>query len=226
MEDRNGFIKKVYGILTAQLIVTAEVCLIPYYSQEALNFMRETPSLMGLCVVAAIIIELALICNRTLARTVPINYYLLGAFTLCESYMVSFICTQYDPTIVLISAMITAGTVGGLTYYAWTTKEDYTVLRGMFSVLIAAILSTLLIGLLMPRNVAIVGICIIPALIFGLYIVIDTQMIIGGKRYELSSEDYVLGALILYLDIITLFIKILEILGKKKDWAINLPMLV
>jgi len=160
-------------------------------------------------VIAAIIIECALICNRKLARTVPVNYYLLGAFTLCESYMVSFLCTQYDPNIVFTSAVITAATVAGLTYYAWTTKEDFTVLRGMFSVLIAAIISTLLIGLLMPRNVAIIGICIIPALIFGMYLLIDTQMIIGGNRYELSSEDYVLGAMILYLDIITLFIKIL-----------------
>ena len=31
-------------------------------------------------------------------------------------------------------------------------------------------------------------------------------------------DDYVIGALIIYLDIIILFLRILEMLGKKKDW--------
>jgi len=41
-------------------------------------------------------------------------------------------------------------------------------------------------------------------------------MILGEKRYELNDEDYVIGALILYLDIIVLFIYILRILGEAK----------
>ena len=43
----------------------------------------------------AIIIEIALICNRSLARAVPANYIALLIFTLCESYMVAFLCMYY-----------------------------------------------------------------------------------------------------------------------------------
>ena len=55
------------------------------------------------------------------------------------------------------------------------------------------------------------------ALIFSFYIVYDTQLIIGGKhtKYKYDDEDYVIAALSLYLDIINLFIYILEILNKK-----------
>jgi len=55
------------------------------------------------------------------------------------------------------------------------------------------------------------------AIIYSIYIVIDTQLILGGKDKELQLDDYVMGATILYVDIIALFLKILRLLGKKKD---------
>ena len=52
------------------------------------------------------------------------------------------------------------------------------------------------------------------ALIFSLYIVYDTQMMMGGKhKYSLSPEEYIFAALNLYLDIINLFRYVLIIVG-------------
>jgi FtsH-binding integral membrane protein len=48
------------------------------------------------------------------------------------------------------------------------------------------------------------------------YILIDTQLILGGKNKELALDNYVLGAVILYVDIIGLFLKILKLLGEEK----------
>ena len=56
------------------------------------------------------------------------------------------------------------------------------------------------------------------ALIFMLYIVMDTQLMIGGKhKYSIDPEEYVFAALNLYLDIVNLFIYILSIVGSIKD---------
>ena len=52
-------------------------------------------------------------------------------------------------------------------------------------------------------------------IIFGIYLVIDTQMVVGGKRLELSMDDYVVGALILYIDIIQIFLYILALMGRR-----------
>lgn len=101
--------------------------------------------------IAAIVIEIAIICNKSLARTVPVNYCLLGAFTFCEAYMVASICTFYDPFIVLTAAAMTAGAVGGLTYYAWTTKEDFTIMRGLFSLMASALLIALVMVIFMTN---------------------------------------------------------------------------
>jgi len=38
-------------------------------------------------------------------------------------------------------------------------------------------------------------------------------MLIGGRKYQLSEEEYVYGALQLYMDIVYLFIIILSLFG-------------
>lgn len=55
--------------------------------------------------------------------------------------------------------------------------------------------------------------CALGAAVFGIYLVIDTQLIFGGGRYSLSMDDYVAGALILYIDIVQIFLYILQLLG-------------
>ena len=56
-------------------------------------------------------------------------------------------------------------------------------------------------------------ICGIAVMIFSFYLIYDTQLIMGGKRYEIDIDDYILGAIILYTDIITIFIYLLKIFG-------------
>jgi FtsH-binding integral membrane protein len=54
------------------------------------------------------------------------------------------------------------------------------------------------------------------ASIYSIYLIIDTQLILGGKNAELTMDNYVLGAVLLYIDIVQLFLQILRILGKNK----------
>lgn len=53
--------------------------------------------------------------------------------------------------------------------------------------------------------------------IYSLYLIIDTQLILGGRNKELTLDNYVLGAIMLYMDIIGLFLEILKLLGKQRD---------
>ncbi len=61
------------------------------------------------------------------------------------------------------------------------------------------------------------GIAAVFAVIYSVYLVVDTQLVLGGKNRSLQMDDYILGATIIYVDIISLFLKILRLLGKKKD---------
>ncbi len=61
------------------------------------------------------------------------------------------------------------------------------------------------------------GIAMVMGVVYAIYLLVDTQLILGGKHKNLSMDNYVLGSIIIYSDIIGLFLKILQVLGKKKD---------
>ena len=157
-----------------------------------------------------------------ISRSTPINYIMMTAFTLCESYLVSYICSVYTASSVLLAASATLAATIGLTYYAMTTKEDFTTARfigkGIFSSVVWIVLAVSFINVLFIRSSIIsMGIAAIFALIYSVYLLIDTQMILGGRHNQVQLDDYILGATVLYVDIISLFLKILQLLGKKKD---------
>src|SRR5688572_26200304 len=100
---RLRFIRKVFGILSCQFSFTA---LMVYYAQTILNSFFVISSypdpptnaqyLLYLSIIGAIITFLIIACNTRLARKVPVNYYLLGAFTACLSYCVSFASVYFS----------------------------------------------------------------------------------------------------------------------------------
>lgn len=56
------------------------------------------------------------------------------------------------------------------------------------------------------------------ALLFSIYLIYDTQMMMGGNhKHSISPEEYVFAALTLYLDIINIFLYILSIIGASKN---------
>ncbi|TNV72562.1 hypothetical protein FGO68_gene2603 [Halteria grandinella] len=86
---RMNFVRKVYAILGVQLLITSCCVLIPMYNQAMFEFMvRPGPGvgvLIG-AIIGQIFTSCALICCRSLSRTVPINYI-----------MVAFIAAHYAP---------------------------------------------------------------------------------------------------------------------------------
>ena len=110
----------------------------------------------------------------------------------------------------------TAIVVVCLIIYASSTKRDFT---SYYPYLWIFVLSVCIFGfslIWLPYRYAIYS--ALGVLIFSAYIVYDTQTIVGGKgRIELDIDDYVYGALMLYLDIINLFIYILSLLSMTHD---------
>ena len=51
------------------------------------------------------------------------------------------------------------------------------------------------------------------ALLFSIYLIFDTQLILGKGQYSYSLDDAYLAAIQLYMDIINLFLYLLQIIG-------------
>ena len=52
------------------------------------------------------------------------------------------------------------------------------------------------------------------AILFSGFLIYDTQQIMGGKKYEISPEDHVYASIQLYIDVVYIFLAILN-LGKR-----------
>ena len=183
--------------------------------------MQQNWGILVAAIFVMIFTEIALLCCRKMARKVPTNYILLLIFTLCETYLVGNICSYYalsQPGIVQVAGLGTSVITAACTLYAFTTKTDFTIMGGLiwllsFSLMLL-ILFTWIIGGIYNSfvNNAIISLCIF---LMGIFLIYDTQLIVGKGKHKLSLDDYVIGALIIYVDIITIFLYILALFGKK-----------
>lgn len=58
------------------------------------------------------------------------------------------------------------------------------------------------------------------ALLFSIYLVFDTQMVLGKFQNEYSLDDAYFAAIQLYIDIIQIFLQILSILQHADNWSV------
>lgn len=158
----------------------------------------------------------ALVCTNA-ARKVPLNYILCFFFTIGMSVGIAFITLGYAKETILMAALATALVTLSLTIYAMTTSTNLRVLYGMAFVTVIAFLPIVIISIVIRvaiMNTIIIAVVII---IYGIYLIIDTMEIVNaGKSYGgnmIDFDDYILGAMILYLDIIMIFTYILALLG-------------
>lgn len=55
------------------------------------------------------------------------------------------------------------------------------------------------------------------AVLFGIYIIYDTRMIVGLRSSQFSTDDYIMAAMFLYIDIIQIFLEILRFFGTREE---------
>ena len=216
---RMGFIRKVYGILSAQLVLTFGFILlgtIPAVKSALSSNAGTAMIFFCIALVLSFVTLIPLACVRSIGRSVPINYILLFAFTLCESYMLMLCCANYNDRVVIAAAALTAGVTVALTIYAFTTKTDFTWLGGMlFAGICILIVTGLLYCIIKPTEVFYLLYCAAGVFIYSIYLIYDTQLISGKFGNAFEIDDYVIAAVNVYLDIINIFLYILSILGRK-----------
>eukprot|EP00811_Abedinium_folium_P014507 NODE_23507_length_663_cov_3.813433.p1 GENE.NODE_23507_length_663_cov_3.813433~~NODE_23507_length_663_cov_3.813433.p1 ORF type:complete len:176 (-),score=41.86 NODE_23507_length_663_cov_3.813433:136-642(-) len=164
----------------------------------------------------------AIFCCKDMMRKFPTNYGMLMVITTCLGVICGFSSAQYTPQSVLLAVAATVVIFGVMTVYAWTTKTDFTgfgpylFAAGMVLMVFGLIVMILqMCGIKCPMLLMLYNIC--GVLLFTFYIVYDTQLILGewgGHGEQFSIDDYAFAALMLYLDVINLFLYLLALFGQ------------
>ncbi|PKA54854.1 BI1-like protein [Apostasia shenzhenica] len=214
-ELRWGFVRKVYGILAAQIVLTTAVSAATVFYVPINNLLSGSP---GLAFVLAFLPLLLMCPLYQYQQKHPLNFVLLGLFTVSLSLSVGVACANTKGRIVLEALVLTSGVILSLTGYTfWASKKgkDFSYLGPILFAGLTILLLTSFIQILFPlgsTSVAVFG--GLGALVFSAFLVYDTDNLI--KRY--TYDEYIWASVVLYLDILNLFLSILNLLrGMQSD---------
>ena len=89
--DKKGFVIKVYSICSVQLMITVAACAFVLSNEDVAKWMVDHFYLHYAALIIGVVLMLVLACpcSNKAARSVPLNYILLFAFTAVWSYMVA-----------------------------------------------------------------------------------------------------------------------------------------
>ncbi|OMJ09871.1 Bax inhibitor 1 [Smittium culicis] len=204
---RMAFMRKVYAILTAQLVATS---LIAYLMATNYRLQRLLLPFVGPSAIFALVSVAAL---YFFARKYPINMALLAVFTLCESLTIGALAA-YRPEIALQALFLTSGMFVFLTIYTFQTKYELSNMRSILYMGLHMLSISALVGYFIPfLSINELAISLLGVSVFCGYIVYDTYII--SKTF--SPDDYVLASITLYIDIINVFVYIFRFLNEVKE---------
>lgn len=215
MEDpqlRWGFIRKVYSILTLQLLLTAIIASIVVMTPRINQFFRTRNGLIVYLIIAIFTIIIMLVMNCFLNKH-PINIILLGVFTIMFSIMVGVSCVFSKGEIILQASILTTVLAVSLTLFTfWAAKRgwDFNFLYPFLFCTLILVLLFCMIEIFYPMGSMVrMVISFIVALLYCGFIIYDTDNLIKRCSYD----EYIIAAAMLYVDMINLFVTMLQILG-------------
>jgi len=202
--DRVTFIKKTYQLFGASLIAAATGAYIGMQMAQTIATWY-----WGLVILEFI----ALFGVYLTKKKAGLNLVMLFVFTfltgLTLTPLLSAILAMPAGASIITNAFLLTGVAfGGLSLFAINTKRDFTTMGkilfiSLIVMIVAGIINIFLGSPLLQTILAGAG-----AILFSIFILFDTQNIIRG-----NFDSPVEAAIALYLDVLNLFISLLQILG-------------
>lgn len=199
------FVKATYKYLAASMIAATTGAFVGMGMVEfvATNYML------------LVILEFALLFGAQFARNkAGLNVLLLFAFTFLTGFtlaplLTSFLATPAGGDIITQAFLMTALIFGVTSFYAFNTTTDLAPMgKILFVALIVLVVASLVNVFFFKSPIMQTAMSAIGAFIFTGFIAYDTQNIIKG-----AYDSPISAAISLYVNILNLFISLLQILG-------------
>lgn len=211
--------QQVYLWMTAGLLVTGAISSMIYNSPSLQGILLNSVVFIALFVVEiGLVLGISAMINKmspALATGLFILYAAVNGITLTPIFF------AYTSTSIATAFFTAAGMFAALALYGNTTKRNLSgmgrfMMMALFGLIIATIINIFLKNGVMDFAISIFGV-----VIFAGLTAYDTQRL-NQLASQASSDDEIgrfsiMGALILYLDFINLFLYLLRLFGKRRD---------
>lgn len=216
----NSVMKNVFALMTLALAATGAISYIVSNNIQILEaILTNLPLFWGLIIgELVLVLVLSAMINKisfTTALILFALYSVINGVTLAPLFLL------YTSESIASAFFVTAGTFGAMAIFGYITKFDLSgigkiLIMALFGLIIATIVNifTKSSGIAMIINYA-------GVLIFTGLTAYDTQKIKNLVQENINNDNIipklsVIGSLTLYLDFINLFLKLLQLMGKRK----------
>ena len=227
------FFRKVLGIVSLQVVITAAVIAIFISSEDTSDWLIENFWLAIVTFCVGLVLLFLPICVKPLASRVPYNYLNLMTFvtftqTTCIAITLSIFCCMVPVMVVVCAGVGTIYITLAMAVASWFVPPmQVTSKRSLACSTLTICLFDMALfmgfGFSQALNISpaytvffIQMICAFGSLLYGIYIFLDLVMILTGNRYGVTSDDYILAAIVVYIDMLRVFIFLLRVLGSKR----------
>jgi modulator of FtsH protease len=208
VSDRIAFIRKVYALFFAATLFAIGGVLLGLAFPPLMILAVEHPIIMFIVMIGGVM-------GAQAVRHVPgVNLAALFAFTTLTGVIISpvlYVIGSTNPGSILQAGVMTVAIFGGLTAYVFVSRRDFSFLRGMVTVGLVVVIAAGLVNIFVGSLGLGFAISAAALLLFAGFVLYDTSNII--RRYP--TNEYVAGALSLYLDAFNIFLALLRILNRR-----------
>lgn len=216
----NSVMKNIFTLMTLALAATGAISYIVSNNIQIIKAILENQPLFWGLIIGELVLVMVLsaMINRisfTTALILFALYSVINGVTLAPLFIV------FTAESIASAFFVTAGTFGAMAIFGYITKFDLSgigkiLIMALFGLIIASIVNIFLASSQMEMITNYAGV-----LIFTGLTAYDTQKIKNLVQENINNENIipklsVIGSLTLYLDFINLFIKLLQLMGKRK----------
>jgi FtsH-binding integral membrane protein len=211
-----SYLAKVFGWMFLGLFLTAATSYIVLGNGDIFYAIRPW-------VFPLMLVELGLVwflasrIHSMSTTTCTISFFV---YSFLNGLTIAPILASYTPASVASVFMITSGTFGLMAVYGLTTKKDLTSMGSILLMGLVGLILAMVVNIFMQSGMFSLIISCIAVFIFVGLTAYDAQKIkeqyITGMEYsETGHKLAIMGALMLYLDFVNLFLHLLNLLGNR-----------
>lgn len=218
ISTKNSFLRKVFMQMFLGLLITGGVSWYVVQSQPLISFVANY---MTFIIVAELLLVLGINfgINKISSGTAK---FLFIAYSAMNGLVLSVVMLIYNPYSILYVLGVTSLIFVGMIIYGLKTKEDLSSYDGFFKGGLIALVIVSLLNLFLKISILGWFISVCAVVLFTALIAYDINRIVKiFQSNDLTEEDYnkfsTIGALMLYLDFVNLFLNLLRLFGKRNN---------
>lgn len=210
--ERATLVRRTYGLVFLGVVLTLVGAAFTATQPSLAAAVAAHPFITGIAWIATVFAA------QSQARSYPRNIILMLLSTFVAGVYIAPILIYYvnmRPGALAEAGLLTFAAFGALTLYATFSRRDFSAWGGFFAVGVVVLLGALILGYFFPSIGGSMWIAGAGVFVFSGLLVFDTWRI--TRSGQLTDQDYVLAAVSIYVDLLNLFLFILQFVGGSQE---------